>query len=91
MQTPDSGVVLLDGENITHLPLFMRARLGLSYLPQEASIFRGMTVEDNILIVLESLISGRGAIKARLDALLEEFGIGHVRRSRAGALSGGER
>jgi lipopolysaccharide export system ATP-binding protein len=91
MQSPDSGVVLLDGENITHLPLFLRARLGLSYLPQEASIFRGLTVEDNILIVLESLIPGRAAVRERLDALLEEFGIGHVRRSRAGALSGGER
>ena len=67
MQSPDSGVVLLDGENITHLPLFLRARLGLSYLPQEASIFRGLTVEDNILIVLESLVPGRAAAR-RLTA-----------------------
>ncbi|AVO43769.1 LPS export ABC transporter ATP-binding protein [Phreatobacter cathodiphilus] len=91
MQVPDSGVVMLDDKNITRLPLFMRARMGLGYLPQEASIFRGSSVEDNILIVLESLIADRKALRARLDGLLEEFGITHVRRSKAGALSGGER
>ncbi|MDP2801987.1 MAG: LPS export ABC transporter ATP-binding protein [Phreatobacter sp.] len=91
MQVPDSGVVMLDDKNITRLPLFMRARMGLGYLPQEASIFRGVSVEDNILIVLESLIGERQARHRRLDGLLEEFGITHVRRSKAGALSGGER
>ena len=91
MQVPDSGVVMLDDKNITRLPLFMRARLGLGYLPQEASIFRGASVEENILIVLESVIAERRALKARLDELLDEFGITHVRRSKAGALSGGER
>ena len=91
MQLPDSGVVLLDDHVITQLPLFMRARLGLGYLPQEASIFRGSSVEDNILIVLESVIADRRERATRLEGLLEEFGIGHVRRSKAGALSGGER
>ncbi len=91
MQVPDSGVVMLDDKNITRLPLFMRARLGLGYLPQEASIFRGASVEENILIVLESVIAERRALKERLDELLDEFGITHVRRSKAGALSGGER
>ena len=86
MQVPDSGVVMLDDKNITRLPLFMRARLGLGYLPQEASIFRGASVEENILIVLESVIAERRTLKARLDELLDEFGITHVRRSKAGAL-----
>ena len=91
MQVPDSGIVLLDEHNITKLPLFMRARMGLGYLPQEPSIFRGASVDDNILIVLESLVPDRRACKERLDALVGEFGLTEVRRSKAGALSGGER
>jgi lipopolysaccharide export system ATP-binding protein len=91
IQTPDSGVVMLDDANITRLPLFMRARMGLGYLPQEPSIFRGSSVEDNILIVLESLVAERAALKHRLDELIDEFGLGEVRRAKAGGLSGGER
>jgi lipopolysaccharide export system ATP-binding protein len=91
MQVPDSGIVLLDEHNITRLPLFMRARMGLGYLPQEPSIFRGSSVDDNILIVLESLIPERKACRERLDGLVSEFGLTEVRRSKAGALSGGER
>lgn len=88
---PDSGLVTLDGVDITRFPLFTRARLGLGYLPQEPSIFRGSSVDDNILIVLESLIADRAARAARLAALTAEFGLTHVRESRAGSLSGGER
>jgi lipopolysaccharide export system ATP-binding protein len=91
IQVPDSGVVMLDDANITRLPLFMRARMGLGYLPQEPSIFRGSSVEDNILITLESIVAGRAARKARLDELIGEFGLDHVRHAKAGGLSGGER
>jgi lipopolysaccharide export system ATP-binding protein len=91
ISTPDSGTVLMDGRDVTRLPLFVRARLGLSYLPQEPTIFRGNSVEDNILIVLESIIQDRAERNRRLDELLGEFGLEKVRRSRAGALSGGER
>ncbi|MGL4285144.1 MAG: LPS export ABC transporter ATP-binding protein [Phreatobacter sp.] len=88
---PDAGIVTLDGVDMTRFPLFTRARLGLGYLPQEPSIFRGSSVDDNILIVLESLVADRLARQQRLDTLLEEFGLTEVRRARAGALSGGER
>ena len=91
IQVPDSGVVMLDDANITRLPLFMRARMGLGYLPQEPSIFRGSSVEDNILITLESIVEGRAARKGRLDELIGEFGLDHVRHAKAGGLSGGER
>ena len=88
---PDRGDVLLDGRRITRLPLFQRGRLGIGYLPQEPSIFRGMSVKDNILAVLEGHVRSRKARMARLDALLEEFSITHLRNSNALALSGGER
>ena len=88
---PDRGEILLDGRRITALPLFERGRLGIGYLPQEPSIFRGMSVKDNILAVLEGHIRSRKARKARLDSLLEEFSITHLRDSNALALSGGER
>ena len=91
MQLPDSGVVLLDDHVITQLPLFMRARLGLGYLPQEASIFRGLTVEENILAVLEVVEPDRARRREQLDELLDEFRIDHLRKSPAIALSGGER
>ncbi|QCK86175.1 LPS export ABC transporter ATP-binding protein [Phreatobacter aquaticus] len=91
ISTPDAGSVLMDGRDVTALPLFARARLGLGYLPQEPTIFRGNSVEDNILIVLESVIGVKSDRLARLDELLSEFGLDKVRRSRAGALSGGER
>jgi lipopolysaccharide export system ATP-binding protein len=88
---PDEGSVTLDGQDVTGLPMHHRARLGVGYLPQEASIFRGLTVEDNIRCVLEVVEHKRKRRKAILEGLLEEFSIGHVRRSPALALSGGER
>jgi lipopolysaccharide export system ATP-binding protein len=88
---PDEGRVLLDGNDVTHLPMYRRARLGLGYLPQEASIFRGLTVEDNIRAALEVVEPIRVRREQMLDALLAEFGIAHLRRAPALALSGGER
>ncbi len=88
---PDFGSVLLDGQDITGLPMYRRARLGIGYLPQEASIFRGMTVENNIRAVLEVVERDRDRREATLDSLLAEFSIEHLRRSPAVALSGGER
>jgi lipopolysaccharide export system ATP-binding protein len=87
---PDKGEIRLNGLPITHLPMFQRGRLGLGYLPQEPSIFRGLSVEGNILAVLEGRMSGARR-RARLDELLNEFGITHLRRQNAVALSGGER
>ena len=88
---PDSGRIMLDGEDITALPMYRRAILGLGYLPQETSIFRGMTVEDNIACVLELVEPDKAARRARLEQLLEEFGLVRLRTSPAMALSGGER
>lgn len=88
---PDAGRIFLDGRDITHLPMYRRAILGLGYLPQETSIFRGLTVEQNILAVLEVSEPDRGAREARLEQLLGEFGLTHLRESAAMALSGGER
>jgi lipopolysaccharide export system ATP-binding protein len=88
---PDRGDIRLDGEIITHLPMFQRGRLGIGYLPQEPSIFRGLSVKGNILAVLESHVRSRAEREARLEELLEEFSIGHLRDARALALSGGER
>ena len=88
---PDYGWITLDGHDITDLPMYRRARLGIGYLPQEASIFRGLTVEQNIRAVLEVVEPDRGQREARLDELLSEFSIGHLRRTPALALSGGER
>jgi lipopolysaccharide export system ATP-binding protein len=87
----DRGSVTLDGEDLTHLPIFRRSRLGLSYLPQEASIFRKLTVAQNIQAVLELQGVEPEEIDARLDALLEDLHIGHLRSSPAVSLSGGER
>ncbi len=87
----DYGTVSLDGVDITTLPMYRRARLGIGYLPQEASIFRGLTVEGNIRSVLEVVEPVRSKREARLDALLAEFSLTHLRRARALALSGGER
>jgi lipopolysaccharide export system ATP-binding protein len=88
---PDYGTIVLDGEDITDLPMYRRARLGIGYLPQEASIFRGLNVEDNIRSVLETIEPVRDRREAILDALLAEFSITHLRRTPSLALSGGER
>ncbi len=88
---PDSGRIMLDGEDITPLPMYRRAILGLGYLPQETSIFRGMTVENNIAAVLELVEPDKEARRARLEQLLDEFGLARLRTSPAMALSGGER
>jgi lipopolysaccharide export system ATP-binding protein len=88
---PDSGRILLDGQDITELPMYRRAILGLGYLPQETSIFRGLSVEENIRAVLEVSEPDRHARSARLEQLLEEFGLTGLRESPAMALSGGER
>jgi lipopolysaccharide export system ATP-binding protein len=88
---PDHGAISLDGRAITHLPLFQRGRLGIGYLPQEPSIFRGLSVRGNILAVLENHIRNKTARMARLQSLLEEFSIEHLANANALALSGGER
>ena len=87
----DRGSVTLDGEDLTHLPIFRRSRLGLSYLPQEASIFRKLTVAQNIRAVLELQGMEAEEVDARLEALLDDLHIGHLRASPALSLSGGER
>ncbi len=87
----DRGSIELDGFDITHLPMYQRARLGVGYLPQEASIFRGLTVEDNIRAVLEIVEPDRKLREADLDALLDEFHISSLRKASAISLSGGER
>jgi lipopolysaccharide export system ATP-binding protein len=88
---PDEGRVMVDGHDVTMLPMYRRARLGLGYLPQEASIFRGLTVEQNIRAALEVVEPEADRRAAMLDELLAEFGIAHLRRAPALALSGGER
>ena len=88
---PDYGEIVLDGDVITALPMYRRARLGIGYLPQEASIFRGLTVEQNINAILETVDPDRQRREALLEALLAEFSITHLRRTPSLALSGGER
>ena len=88
---PDSGDVIIDGQDATHLPMYRRARLGLGYLPQEISIFRGLSVEDNILSVLEIWEPDKAERRERLEELLADFSISHVRATRGAVLSGGER
>ena len=88
---PDAGRIMLDGEDITSLPMYRRAILGIGYLPQETSIFRGMTVEQNIMAVLEMVEPDARAREESLDRLLDEFGLMKLRSSPAMALSGGER
>ena len=89
--TPEGGKVSIDGRDVTRMPMYRRARLGIGYLPQEMSIFRGMTVENNILAVLELSEADRKRQYERLEELLNEFSIDHLRRAPALALSGGER
>ncbi|WP_322099207.1 MULTISPECIES: LPS export ABC transporter ATP-binding protein [unclassified Haematospirillum] len=88
---PDSGTIELDGRDITALPMYRRARLGIGYLPQEASIFRGLSVEQNIMAILEVCESDQDVREARLEDLLAEFSVSHLRRAPALSLSGGER
>jgi lipopolysaccharide export system ATP-binding protein len=89
--TPEGGKVIIDGRDVTLLPMYRRAQLGIGYLPQEMSIFRGMNVEDNIMSILEIAVKDRHKRRERLEELLSEFSIEHLRRASAMALSGGER
>ena len=88
---PEAGTVTVDGQDVTTLPMYRRARLGIGYLPQEMSIFRGLNVEDNISAILDITHSDRHKKRERLEELLSEFSIEHLRRAPALALSGGER
>jgi lipopolysaccharide export system ATP-binding protein len=91
LESPDAGRITLAAQDMTRWPMYRRARRGISYLPQEPSIFRKLTVEENILAILETLRLARTERQARLEALLEEFHLNRVRRSKGFALSGGER
>ncbi len=88
---PDGGQVTIDGQDVTTFPMYRRAKLGIGYLPQERSIFQGLNVEDNILAILEIVEKDRVRRRERLDELLNEFSISHLRRTPSVALSGGER
>lgn len=89
--TPEGGQVIVDGRDVTTLPMYRRAKLGIGYLPQETSIFRGLSVEDNIKAILEIAVDDKNARQDKLEALLSEFSIERLRRAPALALSGGER
>src|SRR5438445_11203070 len=91
LETPEAGRVHLSGEDVTKLPMYLRARMGLGYLPQEPSVFRKMTAAENILAVLETTGLRRREQRKRVEELLQEFGIEHVRNTRGDSLSGGER
>lgn len=88
---PDQGQIFLDDQEITSLPMYQRARSGISYLPQEASVFRKLSVADNLLAILETLRLTAGERQQRLEELLSDLNIGHIRHSKGFALSGGER
>src|ERR1700689_4840324 len=89
--SPDSGTVLLDDEDITHLPMYKRARRGISYLPQEASVFRKLTVEENLMAILETLPLRNRERRETMERLIDQLGLEKVRRSQGYMLSGGER
>jgi lipopolysaccharide export system ATP-binding protein len=89
--SPDSGKVSLDDADLTNLPMYQRARLGISYLPQEASVFRKLTVEDNLMAILETLPLNRRERHTRMNRLIEQLGLEQVRHSKGYVLSGGER
>lgn len=91
LEDPDSGEIFLSDINISHLPMYRRAKLGISYLPQEASIFRKLTVEENIMAILEMLNISSRERKEKLEKLLDEFNVQHVRERKGTELSGGER
>jgi lipopolysaccharide export system ATP-binding protein len=89
--SPDGGRVTLDGRDLSRLPMYKRARLGIGYLPQESSIFRRLTVEENVMAILQTLPLSRARRRERMDELLELMGVTHIRKSRGYQLSGGER
>lgn len=91
IEKPDAGTVMLDGKDISSMPMYERARAGIGYLPQEASVFSKMTVEDNIMAILETTDLNASEREAKMNALLDEFRLNHVRKSEGKALSGGER
>lgn len=91
IEKPDAGTVMLDGKDISAMPMYERARAGIGYLPQEASIFSKMTVENNIMAILETTDLNASEREAKMNALLDEFRLNHVRKSEGKALSGGER
>lgn len=91
IEKPDAGTMMLDGKDISSMPMYERARAGIGYLPQEASIFSKMTVEDNIMAILETTDLNASEREAKMNALLDEFRLNHVRKSEGKALSGGER
>lgn len=91
LEHPDTGHVYLDDEDVTHLPMYKRALKGIGYLPQEASIFRKLTVEENIMAILEEIEPDKAKRQQKMEDLIQEFHIGHIRKSKGSALSGGER
>lgn len=91
LEKPDAGIVMLDGKNISHLPMYERARAGIGYLPQEASIFSKLTVEENLMAILETTELSEAEQEKKMEDLLQEFRLTHVRKSEGKALSGGER
>ena len=91
LEHPDTGHVYLDDEDVTHLPMYKRALKGIGYLPQEASIFRKLTVEENIMAILEEIEPDKAKRLQKMEDLIQEFHIDHIRKSKGSALSGGER
>ncbi len=91
LEHPDTGHVYLDDEDVTALPMYKRALKGIGYLPQEASIFRKLTVEQNLMVILEQIESDSAKRQQKMEDLIQEFHIGHIRKSKGSALSGGER
>lgn len=91
LEHPDTGNVYLDDEDVTALPMYKRALKGIGYLPQEASIFRKLTVEENIMAILEEIEPDKDKRRQKMEDLIQEFHIGHIRKSKGSALSGGER
>ncbi|MCE5287312.1 MAG: LPS export ABC transporter ATP-binding protein [Pelosinus sp.] len=91
LERPNSGKIVIDGEEITKMPMYKRSRFGIGYLPQEASIFRKLSVEDNLLAILETTKRTQAECKDKMESLLEEFHVTHVRKRKGSELSGGER
>ena len=91
MIRPNMGHIFLDDEDITHLPMYKRAQKGIGYLAQEASVFRKLSVEDNLRLVLEMYLKDKNIIREKIDSLIDEFKLDHVRKNKGFALSGGER